>query len=600
MQEDIYQYIVGQEAAYKTAKVPIVDGMEWSMYEHIRLSTLYKNSKFSTGADDGNRPFKNIIRPILNVAYRSEGFDVKDIEVYVNDAKNYYKSMLVRKFHNKWARDNDLDTFIDDIVESYVDYGGILAKDVNDIRPEVVPLQRLAFCDQTNILTGIICEKHSYSPTELLDMADYGWGDESNGATATLQEVIKLSKSEKTANTLSGQKAKTPGKYIEVYELHGSMPDGWLTDDANKDDEEKYSAQIQIVCFYKKDDNNKAGITLFKGKEKTLPYKFLSRDKIYGRALGYGGIEELFEPQIWTNYNMIQVKDMLDVASIMIAQTADKSFANSNKITDLPKGQIVTYEDGKPLTQVVFQPVNIELFNDAVDKWEIQARTTGSANDAQLGISPTSGTPFALQNLVTSTGQGIHEYRRGKISTFLEEIYRDWILPYLVKEINNGHEWLDELDIDELQYVAEQVATNKANRQAVDLIIKYAQGKGESPNQAMVDTFKNVTKETWLKGGNDKFIQIIEDEFKDIPMDVFVNIAGKQKDLGRVASGLTNVFRQIFANPTVLQNPGMADLFNQIVEASGFSPVNFAGMEAPAKGMPVPPAPVPTFTNPVV
>lgn len=600
MQEDIYQYIVGQEAAYKTAKVPIVDGMEWSMYEHIRLSTLYKNSKFSTGADDGNRPFKNIIRPILNVAYRSEGFDVKDIEVYVNDAKNYYKSMLVRKFHNKWARDNDLDTFIDDIVESYVDYGGILAKDVNDIRPEVVPLQRLAFCDQTNILTGIICEKHSYSPTELLDMADYGWGDESNGATATLQEVIKLSKSEKTANTLSGQKAKTPGKYIEVYELHGSMPDGWLTDDANKDDEEKYSAQIQIVCFYKKDDNNKAGITLFKGKEKTLPYKFLSRDKIYGRALGYGGIEELFEPQIWTNYNMIQVKDMLDVASIMIAQTADKSFANSNKITDLPKGQIVTYEDGKPLTQVVFQPVNIELFNDAVDKWEIQARTTGSANDAQLGISPTSGTPFALQNLVTSTGQGIHEYRRGKISTFLEEIYRDWILPYLVKEINNGHEWLDELDIDELQYVAEQVATNKANRQAVDLIIKYAQGKGESPNQAMVDTFKNVTKETWLKGGSDKFLEIVEKEFKDIPMDVFVNIAGKQKDLGRVASGLTNVFRQIFANPTVLQNPGMADLFNQIVEASGFSPVNFAGLEGQAKGMPITAAPVPTFTNPVV
>jgi hypothetical protein len=271
---------------------------------------------------------------------------------------------------------------------------------------------------------------------------------------------------------------------------------------------------------------------------------------------------------------------MLDLASQMIVQTADKSFANKNKITDLAKGQILIHGDNQPLTQVMIQPINIVAFDNAVAQWQEQARTTGSANDAQLGAPPASGTPFALQNLVTYTGQGIHEYRRGKIATFLGEIYRDWLLKYLVDEMNQGHQWLDELDLNEMQYVANAVATEESNKAAVDMIIKYLDGKGEIPTQEIVDTFKNVTMASWLKDSNKKFIEVVENEFKNIPIDVEVSIAGKQKDLGKMAQGLTNIFRQIFANPSVLQNKGMADLFNQIVEASGLEPVNFAGMES--------------------
>jgi hypothetical protein len=126
---DIYEYITTEETSFQTTGVPVVDGYEFKMADHIRLSTLAKVGKFSTGADDGMRPYKNIMKPILNVEYRSEGFDLKDIEPFVNDSDNYYKSLLVRRFHDKWARKNDIDTAIDESVESYVDYGIILAKD---------------------------------------------------------------------------------------------------------------------------------------------------------------------------------------------------------------------------------------------------------------------------------------------------------------------------------------------------------------------------------------------------------------------------------------------------------------------------------------
>jgi len=77
--EDIYSLIGAQEGLFKLP-IRITDNWEWSMVEHVNTTILYKNSVFLTGKND-NKPFKNITRPILNLQYRAEGFDVKDIVV---------------------------------------------------------------------------------------------------------------------------------------------------------------------------------------------------------------------------------------------------------------------------------------------------------------------------------------------------------------------------------------------------------------------------------------------------------------------------------------------------------------------------------------
>lgn len=568
MSNDIYEYIISEETAYNTIPVPIVDGYEWHMPKHIKLSTLYKNSRLETGNHD-DKPVKNIIRPILNVAYRSEGFDVKDIEPYVDDEDDYFKSFLVKKFHTKWAKKNDIDTFIDELVESYVDYGGVLVKNVNNVRPEVVPLQRIAFCDQTDLLSGVICEKHMYTPDQLRDMGGKWDADK-------IDEAITMARAEKANSQVQGQKAKTPGKYIEVYELHGVMPTAWLTDAGESDgqDTHEYTRQAQYITFYKTSDGKKCGITLFKVKERDNIYKALLRDKIYGRALGFGGIEELFEAQVWTNYSMIQIKKMLDAAALMILQTADKSYGKNTKITDLSQGEVITHDDEKPLTQITFQPQNLQQFENSVIQWENHARTTGSANDAQLGQSPNAGTPFKLQELVVNQGQGIHEFRKGKIATFVTEIYRDWVIQYLLDDMNEGNKWLDELSLEEMNYVADQVATNESNKKIKEMVLN-----GVIVTPEMQDQLIQMLKESFKKAGSKKFMEIFKGEMQDSPIDVNVNIAGKGKNLSMLTDKLTNIFREIIANPNVLANPGMAKLFNQIVEYSGLDPVDFSGLE---------------------
>ena len=566
MPDNIYDYILNEETSFKTSKVPIVDGYEWSFFEHIKRSTMFKNSQYEK-SKFGDLPYRNIIRPILNVQYRSEGFNVTDIEPYVNSTKDFYKSFLVRKYHDDWAYKYSMDTFIDEVVESYVDYGGALAKNVNNNRPELVPLQRIAFVDQTDILSGAICEKHMYSPDQLQEMAGKWNADK-------ISEAITMAKAEKTVDQAQGQKAKTPGKYIEVYECHGMFPETWVDTDG---DEDKYSRQLHIVCYYKDSDNKKHGISLYKGKEKKTPYKLIIRDAIYGRALGFGGIEELFEAQVWTNYSIIQMKEMLDVASLVIAQTADTAFDGKNKsLADLKKGQILVHEENKPITQINLQPINYEKFNANIQSWEILARTTGSANDAQLGVDPVSGTPLGTTQIVTAQGQGIHKFRQGRIATFMGEIYRDWVIPQLVKDMSKGHEWVDDLSLDEMMYVADSMANCYAER----AIIKgLTQGKNTSQEQ--IDAFKKKFVEEFKKSGNKKFMKIFEDEMKDANIDVKVNIAGKQKDLSRLSDKLTNIFRTIIGNPAILQNPAFGKLFNELLESAGLSPGDFSGFTMP-------------------
>ena len=67
-------------------------------------------------------------------------------------------------------------------------------------------------------------------------MEKNGWGNESKGATATVDDLIALSKSSKETDQTK-KTIETPGKYIKIYELHGTLPDWWL--DKNEPDEEE-------------------------------------------------------------------------------------------------------------------------------------------------------------------------------------------------------------------------------------------------------------------------------------------------------------------------------------------------------------------------
>ena len=576
----IYQYIKEQENAYQTP-IPVSDSWDWNMKEHLKLSKLYKNSQFATGNSQGERdhkPYKNIVRPILNLRYRAEDIDVKDIFIYVDDPSDSHLSFLVKKYHDDvFVVENNLDDFIDELKESKIDFGGGLSKKTSDIKPDVVPLDSIAFCDQTDLLSGPIAIKHFFSPDQLKDMESVGWGDEKNGATVSINHLINLSRKSKGRDRQDGRVTQTPGKYIEVYEVHGNLPEWFLKDDADPMDE-KYVSQVQIVAFYRNDNGQKEGVTLFAKEEKTSPFKFVFSDKIYGRALGYGGVEELFDAQVWTNYSEIQKKEMLDAASKVIIRTTDTALAAKHPtgLKNMEQLEIVEHAPGTELGQVDTMPRNIGLFDNAINEWWQHAQTMGGATDALLGQTPPSGTPFRLENLTTQQGQGLHKYRQGKYAKHLEEIYRDWILPEIAKKVTRGTKFLSELSIDELQYVVDCVIRNAAKKYEDDLVLN-----GQPIIPELTEIYKQKVRDEFMKKGNKWFLEILKDEMKNKVLRVKINIANKQKDLQAMTDKIGNVMRFLFStyNPqtgtfAALEDPKMAKLLNQIFEYSGLDPID--------------------------
>ena len=570
--KDIFNYIVAQEANYKQP-IPINDVWNWSMKDHIKTSDLYMHSQLLTGKSDF-KPVKNITRPILLLQHRTEDIELKDVQIYIDDDEKYHLSFLVKKYHDDvFVQENDLDTYFDELNVSRIDFGGGLSKKLSKARPELVPLQSIAFCDQTDILSGPIGIRHYYSPDQLMEMKKVGWGDENNGATISVKELIALSRSEKKNDNSDNQVAKTTGRYIEIFEVHGNLPKRYADP---MDDSGEYETQIFIVAFYQKEGAmEKQGVILFTKPEKTSPFKFIKRDPVYGRALGFGGAEELFEAQVWVNYDMIRMQAMLDAASVTILKAIgpNSQKISGQKLSDMENLEILDLGEGGDLGQVDTFPRNIQLFDRSVEQWELHAQSMGGATDPIMGKSPSSGTPFVLHQLVTSEAHRLHDYRRGQFAKHIEEVYKDWIIPHIQKKITEGSKFLSELSLDELQYVSERLAINESNRRLGDMILAR-----EEVTPEIQKTMTEIMMAEFKKKGNKHLIEILKGEFNNSLLAAKVTVQGKSKDLASRTDKLVNIFRQIIVNPAVLTLPPIAKIFNDILESSGLDPADFSGI----------------------
>ena len=587
----IFDFIKQQENAFETDEVQIGENWHWNMRKHIQLIFHLKNGVFYTGENNWMRAFKNIMEPILNLAYWTEDLEVKDVVFFIESQSDRVLSFLLKKYHDEvYTREHDLDTLFDEITESDIDYGGVLVQKGKE-RPEVLQLNSVAFCDQTDILGGVIGFKFNFSPAKLREMSKVGWGNESNGATISIEDLITLATSEKSPiGTMNEKTNQVPGKTIELYIVRGNMPEGYLKDN---DDMEYYCNQVQVVAFYTDKDSTRVGVTLYRKKDEGENIKFHTSKKVYQRALGRGVGETLLHPQIWTNFLTIHKTSMLEAGSKVPLYTDDPSYTQRNKIQDMDNLEVTTIEDGKRIYQVpTAAPANIQLFDNDINEWYVHAQSAGAANDPLMGVEGKSGTTFKGQERSVAQGRGSHDRRRGQRAKFIEEIYRDWIIPDMIREITKGKKFLATLSTEELGWVSEQVAENQTNERIKDLILENKQ----DVTPEMQATFKDLFKKDFLKKGNKQLFEIIEGEFADMEVKMGISIANKQKNLADLSDKVLSIFQFIFQNPAgfqqAMQIPALAKSFENILEFSGMSIGDFSSLIKPIPPQALPEQPV--------
>src|SRR3990167_7303869 len=394
--DSIFSYITQEETAYQTREISLGENWTWNMREHLSVSFHFKYGKYLGISNDlkTKPPFQNIILPILEFRYAAEDRDVKDIIFETEEPEKQHLSFLIKKYWDDvFTIENNLDEFLDDSIEEKVDFGGCLVKKGAGAVPEVLPLQSIAFCDQTDILGGPIGFKFNFSPGALKRKAKLGWGDTKNGADITIEEIITLASKQKDSADPNqvGQQNEVTGKNIEVYVVRGTLPSAYL----KGHDMDTLIDQLQVVGFYQ-DEKGKHGLTLYKAPEKESVLKFHAPKKVYGRALGWGGVEALMDPQVWANFAEINKNNLLQAASKIGFFTDDDNYTNRNQIRDMENLEVTTIdkESKYGIRQIPNASPNIQLFDQRVAELENYAQKLAGVTDPLLGKPPPAGTPF--------------------------------------------------------------------------------------------------------------------------------------------------------------------------------------------------------------
>lgn len=579
MPPSIFDYIKAEESRFETEDHKVGDNWHWNFRRHVQMIFHLKNGIFFTGANDFMRAFKNVMEPILNLAYWTEDIEVKDVVFFMESRMGKVLSFLLKKYHDEvYTREHDLDALFDEITESDIDYGGALVQP-GVKRPEVIQLNSVAFCDQGDMLGGPVGLKFNFSPGKLREYSSRGWGKESNGADITIEELITLATAEKSAvGTVGGKENTSSGKSIEVYVTKGNMPEAYLLGNDNMDD---WQHMVHVGAFYHDKDGNRCGVTLYK-KKGGDDLKFSASKEVFQRALGRGYGEILLHPQVWTNFLEIHKMQLLEAGGKVIIGTDDEGAAQRNKIQDMDNLEMMVFEDGKRPFQVpTIGVANIQLYSSAINELFAFAQTSGAANDPLMGVEAKSGTTFKGQNQSVAQGRGSHDRRRGKRAKFIEHLYREMIIPDMVKEITGGKKFLATLSNDELTWVADAVAENRANRKIADLILE----NREDVSPEKQATFRELFKKDFLKRGNKQLVEILKDEFEGVEDTIGISIANKQKALADLSDKVLSIFQFVFQNPQgfmqAMQVPALAKSFENILEFSGMSIGDFSSLLKP-------------------
>jgi hypothetical protein len=323
-------------------------------------------------------------------------------------------------------------------------------------------------------------------------------------------------------------------------------------------------------------------VTLYACVEDEDPYKYLPYEEVDGRGLGKGVIESLFEAQVWTNYSEKQKKDMLDLASKIIFQTTDGNIAAKNVLTDLETGQIVTTARDTSLGRVDNSATSFAQFQALASDWDKQAERVSSTFNAITGETMPSGTPFRQVAILNQEAGSLFEYRREEAGIFVREIFMDWVLPFLVKQIKKDKDLTATLEPEELEIVSEAVANQEADKFAKERILG---GQTVTPEekQAVYGAVKDASMQLRRRS-----FKGFDNLFSDWMGTVDVITTGEQKNKAAMLETLNNIIGTITkmqlpdGRNLALEDGPMRSLFLQLMETAGVSPLLLTKMQTAA------------------
>lgn len=565
---DVYQLVRNNENLHILGNVKTSKYVYEHFYEDTQTIEAYLNSKHISGDKDSlgrDKPFFNICLGARNIWFRATDLDRKNIIAKSKKASDRIASVLFTAHVNKWMKESNFGQFLNDWGLHLASYNASVTKFVENssgLHIQVVPWNRL-IPDVLNFKANPVIEILEMSQDELRSHPEYD------------QEIVtQLINGQAVRRTIDRQLKDFKPNYVRLYEVHGELPLSWLT---GKDkDKNEYVQQMHVVSFIGgKQDGSFDKYTLYKGREKKNPY-YLTQliPSTDGSISLNGAVKTLFDAQWMTNHTIKNIKDQLDLASKLIFQTNDPAYANQNVLENIEQGQIMVYQQGfNALAQVQNNSHDITALQNFMGQWKELTQQVTNTPNVMSGQASSSQSAYAKEALMAQQATQNFDIMTQNKGLALEEMFREYITPYILKNMGNSKEISLELNsygIDRIdkQYISVK-ATEVFNRKAVKAVLEGT----ELPN--LEEEKQNVQKEL-VDMGSERFIKPSEisdvtwkEIFKDFEADVEYHITDENIDKNNVLQGLNGVFQTIVSMQGRPMTPQEKLVFNKILDNLG-------------------------------
>ena len=206
------------------------------------------------------------------------------------------------------------------------------------------------------------------------------------------------------------------------------------------------------------------------------------------------------------------------------------------------------------------------------------------------GTTPPSGVPLGTTQIVTSQGLSLFEIMTENKGLAIEDMLREFVIPFLKKKLKNKDEIAAILQDHEIEKIdamfVPKEAIRRYNRRVLDEVLTRGEKSMEGGILSPIQPFNQGQEEAAVRQelaplGNQRFFtpdDINWDEvLKDLEWNLDINIKNEQKDKQAILTTLSTVLQTISTNPQVLQDPNARMLFNEILNATGvFSPAKLS------------------------
>ena len=578
---NIFELVREERKEFLDNDIEIVDGCHFNQYK-----TIQKIHKYYSGHYDGSdyevvngitrkKIFHNINKWRCMVSTKMIDVDTSQIKLIPKEPDYDWPTFLLEKDLGAWLQKSRFGKLLNKISSNLPRYGSVVLRKTKD-GADIVDLRNF-FIEQSaescsasrfNII------KHNLTCSQLRKKR--GVWDNVDFAIDNFRSSVKKS-------YVDGQEIKeavnTP--YVEVYERWGEVPKSFLTDKEKDSNDYVYSWMIVagVDNIQTNEDGKKIGengVVLFRKEikeEEDLPLIDIHYNKVEGRWLGVGVVEDTFEQQRIVNKVKNYEDKAMELSSLLLLTTPDDTVV-SNVLTDLENGDLIQSQQG--INRIDNRNLASGEFSKVSQEYETSAdRATFSYDVVRGEGAPATATLGSVQ-LQAQQAASVYDFIRENIGLGLEQFFEDLVIPGLIKEKSDKHYLLLTGGEPEVQKIREKMVDVALRERGVEKI-------EAADKQKMVDDLKRENK-IWVEVEKNYYDKVKEG------YGVKIVVTGEGVNIQSDLTNLNYVIELVSKNPTMLANPVLKRLLFKMMAKTG---MNISELEALEVEQPMQPTQAP-------